>query len=127
QGSNWASAYRFSFGQARLGSQGLRKTDDIIDLATVYTLKVGGTINPYVAATLKSQFAPGKTYDNSGAETDVSKFFDPAYLTQTVGGGYQPMQEVKTRIGVGVREVLTNQFNQYADDPGTLEIEKTRG
>lgn len=122
--SNWTNAYRFGFGQTRLGDQGLRKTDDIIDLSTVFTLKVDAYVNPYVAATMKSQFAKGFTYDAAGNRTQVSKFFDPAYLTQSAGVGYQPIKEVKTRLGAGVREVVTSEFNQYADDPTTAEIEK---
>ncbi len=122
--ANWTNAYRFAFGQARLGDQGLRKTDDIIDLSTVYTRKLNAYINPYVAATMKSQFAKGFMYDASGSRTQVSKFFDPAYLTQSAGAGYQPIKEIKTRLGAGVREVVTSEFNQYADDPSTPEIEK---
>lgn len=124
--SNWTNSYKFAFGQTRLGNQGLRKTDDIIDLSSVFTYKVGTYINPYAAATLKTQFAKGFTYDAAASETQVSKFFDPAYLTQSVGVGYQPAKEVKTRLGIALREVLTDQFSQYADDPATTtEIEKS--
>jgi hypothetical protein len=123
--SNWITAYKFAFGQTRLGNQGLRKTDDIIDFSSVYTYKLGTYINPYAAVTLKSQFAKGYVYDAAGTETTVSKFFDPGYLTQSVGVGYQPTKEVKTRLGIALREILTDQFNQYADDPATAEIEKT--
>lgn len=123
--SNWTTTYRFAFGQTRLGDQGLRKTDDIIDVATVWTYKLGSYINPYAAATLKTQFAHGFAYPALDSSVEVSAFFDPAYLTQTVGVGYQPIKEVKTRLGIGVREIITNQFNQYADDPTTPEIEKT--
>ena len=64
-------------------------------------------------------------YDATGVETEVSKFFDPAYLTQSAGLGYQPIKEFRTRLGAGLREVITDQFNQYADDPATVEVEKT--
>jgi len=122
----WANACKFAFGQTRLGDQGLRKTDDRIDLESVLTYKLGGNVKPYAAATLKSQFAKGFTYDADGVKTAVSKFFDPAYLTQSVGALYQPAPEVKTRLGVGLREVLTSDFPVYADDPATLAVEKTR-
>ena len=125
EGMNWTSAYKFAFGQTRLGNQGLRKTDDIIDLSTVLTFKLNTYINPYVAATFKTQFAKGFMYDAAGIETQVSKFFDPAYLTQSAGFGYQPVKEIRTRLGAALREVITDQFNQYADDPATVDIEKT--
>jgi len=124
--TNWATTYKFAFGQTRLGDQGLRKTDDKIDLETILTYKVGEYVNPYGAATFKSQFAKGFSYDAANNETAVSQFLDPGYLTQSVGVGYQPLPEVKTRFGVGMREILTTNFNSYADDPATAEIEKSR-
>lgn len=124
-GSNWENTYKFAFGQTRIGGQGLRKTDDIIDLSTVYTYKLGAYINPYAAATVKSQFAKGYMFDAAGNEIEVSKFFDPGYLTQSVGVGYKPGKEIKTRLGFALREIITDQFTKYADDPATAAIEKT--
>ena len=124
--SNWSNSYKFAFGQARLGNLGLRKTDDKIDLETVLTYKFGTYVNPYAAATLKSQFAQGYKYDGVGNKTPVSRFFDPGYLTQSVGAGYQPIPEIKTRFGAALREILTSEFTGYADDPTTTAIEKTR-
>ena len=63
----------------------------------------------------------------TGVKTAVSKFFDPAYLTQSVGVGYQPTPEVKTRLGAGLREVITSLYTAFADDPATpTTVEKTR-
>jgi hypothetical protein len=123
---NWSNSYKFAFGQARLGDQGLRKTDDKIDLQSVLTYKLGSLINPYGAVTAKTQFAEGAQYDVAGKATVVSKFFDPGYLTQSVGFGYQPIPQLKERLGVALREVITSQYNVYSDDPGTTAIEKTR-
>ncbi len=121
---NWSNIYKLGFGETRLGDQGLRKTDDRIDIGSVLTYKLGSLINPYFAVGLKTQFAPGFTYDGTGNSAEVSKFFDPGYLTQTAGVGYQPMTEIKTRLGVGLREILTSQFTQYSDDPTTSDTEK---
>ncbi|MDZ7290165.1 MAG: DUF3078 domain-containing protein [candidate division KSB1 bacterium] len=125
--TNWETNYKFAFGQTRLGDQGLRKTDDKIDLETVLTYKLGTYINPYVAATLKTQFAKGYDYGTK-PRTSVSKFFDPGYLTQSVGFGYQPVTQIKTRLGAALREVITSEFSEfkYADDPKTASIEKTK-
>jgi hypothetical protein len=116
--SNWANTYKFAFGQVRLGGQGLRKADDIIDVATVYTYKIGTLINPYASATVKTQFAHGYVYPNADSSVQVSAFFDPGYLTQSAGVGYQPIPEIKTRLGFALREIVTNKFNQYSNDPG---------
>jgi hypothetical protein len=124
--TSWSTSYKFGFGQARLGDQGIRKTDDQINLETMLTYKMGGQWNPYGAATLKTQFAKGFKYEANGTTTAVSQIFDPAYLTQSVGVVYQPFPEFKTRLGVGLREILTSAFPIYADDPSTVEIEKTQ-
>lgn len=124
--NNWSNSYKLAFGQARLGGLGLRKTDDKIDLETILTYKLGTYVNPYAAATLKSQFAQGYKYDAAGNKIPVSKLFDPGYLTQSVGAGYQPMPEIKTRLGAALREIFTSEFTGYADDPTTTTIENTR-
>ncbi len=122
----WENQYRFAFGQARLGKQGLKKTDDVIDIASVFTYVLGEKVNPYASATFKSQFATGYKYDDNNVGTPVAKFMDPGYFTQAVGIRYQPMPELRTRLGIALREVVTDKYTVYADDPTTFpEIEKT--
>ncbi len=128
--TNWVTSYKFAFGQTKLGAQGIRKTDDKIDIESNLTIKVGTYINPYVATTLKTQFAKGFDYATKAPQTgkfvQVSKFFDPGYLTQSVGLGYQPIPQIKTRLGAALREVITSAFNTYADNPATQAVEKTK-
>lgn len=124
----WMNSYKFGYGQARLGSQGIRKTDDRIDLESVLTYKIGTFINPFASVSLKTQFAEGVMYDAAGLATPVSNFFDPAYIMQTVGIGYQPTPEIKTRLGIALRETIANTFaGTYSDDLETIsEVEKSR-
>lgn len=122
----WSNSFKFAFGQTRLGSQELRKTEDKLELESVLTYKLGTYINPYAATTFKSQFASGFKYDNLGGRIPVSRFYDPAYLTQSLGAGYQLMPEVKTRLGAALREIVTSEFFSYADDPKTSEIERVK-
>jgi len=126
EGTDWSTTYKFAYGQARLGSQGVRKTDDEIYMETLFILKLNPTINPYVGATLRTQFAPGYKYDAAGNATAISRFFDPGYLSQSGGVAWQPVREVKTGLGLGLRETFTSRFTQYADNPRTPQIEKTK-
>jgi hypothetical protein len=119
----WSFSYKLGFGQTKLGDQPLRKTEDRIELESVFTDKFGAYINPYAAVTLKTQFATGYKYDNLGNSTPLSKFFDPAYLTQSLGAGYQFLPQVKTRLGYALREIYTDVFFFYADNPKTPEHE----
>jgi len=123
----WVNGYKFGYGQAKLGSQGIRKTDDKIDLQSVLTYKFGTYINPFASVSLNTQFSEGVKYDALGIATPVSNFFDPAYIIQTVGVGYQPGPEVKTRLGVALRETIAKNYaGRYTDDPTTTELEKLR-
>ncbi|MBT5874874.1 MAG: DUF3078 domain-containing protein [Candidatus Latescibacteria bacterium] len=124
--TDWTTSYKAGFGQTRQGDRGFRKTDDKIDIDTVLIYKVGTYINPFVSATLKTQFANGITYDANDVGTVVSRFFDPAYLTQSAGVGYQPLPEVKTRLGAALRETSTRRFTNFSDSPSTLKIEDFR-
>jgi hypothetical protein len=125
--TQWTNSYKFAFGQTRLGDQGLRKTDDEIYFESLLIYKFGLYVNPYVAATLRSQFAKGYAYDNLGNSAVVSKFFDPGYLTQSIGVAYQPMPGITTRVGVGLREVFASQFAPlYTDDPLTTDLETVK-
>ncbi|MDH4070688.1 MAG: DUF3078 domain-containing protein [Ignavibacteria bacterium] len=123
--TNWETSYKFAYGQSRVGTQGLRKTDDKIDISSVLMFKLWNEFNPYAAATFKSQFTTGYEYDAVGTRTAVSAWFDPAYMTQTAGIEYKPSALIKTRFGAGFRETITSKYPVYADDPETVEIETT--
>ena len=70
---SWNNTYKLAFGQTKLGDQGVRKTDDKIDLETVLTYKLGTMINPYFGATFKSQSASGYQHGALG-KVGVSQF-----------------------------------------------------
>ena len=59
---NWSNTGKFSFGQTKLGDADSRKAADEIKLETVYTYKMGDLINPYAAATGKTQISKGYQY-----------------------------------------------------------------
>ncbi len=113
----WGNSYKMAYGEAKLGTQSMRKTDDRLEFESVFTYKLGTEVNPYMSATLKTQFAEGVTIDANGNATPVSKFFDPAYLTQSAGFGYRPSKEIKTCLGAGLREIITSTYTMYANDP----------
>jgi hypothetical protein len=128
--TNWSNTYKIAYGQTRLGSKGLRKTDDKLEFESVLTYKLGTHVNPYASSTFKSQFADGFKYDDvAGTKVKTSAGFDPMYLTQAVGVGYQPIAQVKTRLGAAVREVFSK-AQGYADDAATtltVETSKVEG
>jgi hypothetical protein len=123
---NWSNSGKFSFGKTKVGDSGARKAADEIKLESVYTYKLGIHLNPYVSVTAHTQFAEGFKYE---ADTSfaVSNFMDPGYFTESIGLGYEPVKNFKTRIGAAMKQTITDEFPvPYADDPETEKIEKTR-
>jgi hypothetical protein len=126
--TNWTTSYKLDYGQTKLDGQDLRKTDDEINLESVLTYKLGLHVNPYAAVSLLTQFAPGYQYsDTIGvAPVEVSNFFDPAYIKEGAGMGWTVSKQFQTRLGLALREIVTNHFNQYASEPLESEVKKVR-
>jgi hypothetical protein len=124
--TRWVNNLKAMYGQSKLGDQGIQKTDDELYFESLLIYLVGTTINPYASLTLRTQFAPGFNYPKDLPAEQISAFFDPAYMTQSAGVAYTPVENLTTRLGVGVREVITSVYTSYADDPATPEVEKTR-
>jgi len=126
ENTRWLNGLKLAYGQTKNQGQEMRKTDDEIYFESMLIYLIGSTINPYASATFRTQFAPGYLYPDNLPRNQISAFFDPAYLTQSVGMAYTPSDMLTIRLGVGAREILTSSYNQFADDPATPEVEKTR-
>jgi hypothetical protein len=84
-------------------------------------------INPYIAGTAETQFAPGYAYADEG-KTQISAFMDPGYFRESIGVGFSKSEVVKTRLGAALKQTITSDYPApYADDPETLDkLEKTK-
>ncbi len=123
---NWSNSGKFSFGEAKVGTETMKKSVDEIKLESVFTYKLGVYVNPYLAATAETQFTRGYDYALQPARA-ISDFLDPGYFTQSAGLGIEPVKGLKTRIGAALKETYTRNFPQpYADDPNTPTVEKTK-
>ncbi len=123
---NWANSGKLSYGSTKTGNQDARKSIDEIKLESVYTYKMGKYLNPFVAGTGETQFAPGYDY-STDPETPVSTLFDPAYFRESFGLGYKPNETIQTRLGGAMKQTITSKYPvPYADDPETAEIEKIK-
>lgn len=124
--TNWSNTGKLTYGSNKTGDQEMRKSIDEIKLESVLTYKLGVLINPYVAVTGETQFAPGYNY-GTDPKTQLSAFMDPGYFRESAGVGFKPNEIVKTRLGVALKQTLTSDYPApYADDPKTVEIEKTK-
>jgi hypothetical protein len=121
----WATSYKFAFGQNKLGDQDIRKTVDRVEVESALTMKLDFIVDPYVKTTLKTQAFRGHIYDGE-TKTAVSDLLDPAYFTQSAGAAAKLSEQVSTRLGAALRQIMTRDFNGYSDDDATRSIEKLR-
>jgi len=115
-----------SFGKTRVGDIPARKSIDEIKLESLINLKIRHGVNPYLAINLQSQFSPGYNYNENSSEL-VSDFLDPLYITESTGFAWEIFNSMNSRLGFAMKQTFTDQFPApYADDPTTLEIEKSK-
>lgn len=120
----WNSTGKLSYGKTKAGDFDSRKSADEIHLESVLSLKNGIAINPYVAATGLTQFSPGYQYPADTTRMEVSKFFDPAYFTESIGMGFSTNDNFSARLGASLKETITSDHPiPYADDQETAEVE----
>ncbi len=123
---SWSFSGKFSFGKTRLGQSEFRKSVDEIRLESVLKFKAAPSIDPFLAITALTQFAPAYDYALEN-KPKISAFLDPGYFTQSLGLSITPTEGVKARMGLAFKETVTrNHPAPYADDPNTPEVEKTR-
>ncbi len=124
--ATWTTTGKFAYGQSRVGDQGTRKTVDEVRLESVLKFNIEKAAEPYLSLAGWTQFADGLIYGENSSSTVVSSFFDPIYLTQSAGIGFEPATGLKVRVGASAKQTFTDSFPApYADNPDTPEIEKT--
>ena len=123
--TDWENSGKLMYGSAKIGGQGFRKAIDEIKVESVLTFKVGKNVNPFVASTGETQFAPGYDHDVE-PKMQISSFMDPGYIRESVGINFVPNEVIRTRFGVGLKQTITKNFSAlYTDNPETEnELEK---
>jgi hypothetical protein len=119
EGYTWSNNLKLSFGQSSVGGEDARKSADELKFESVYTKIMGEFINPYAAFTLRTQMTDGYFYDENGDEVQTSGLMDPGYLTESIGVGYKPNDNIQTRLGAAAKHTVGSEDYLYADDPDT--------
>ena len=105
------------YGRTKLGSQGSITTDNEILLENVLTYHIGWAADPFFSNTIISTLAQGYDYGKN-PPLPTANFFDPGYVTQSLGFSYNKLSNFTTRLGIASQEIFTNKYRQYTNDPG---------
>ena len=75
---------KLAYGRTKLGSSNYKTNDNELYLESVVSRNIGWAIDPYFSNTVRTALAPGFNYETDPA-TEIANFFDPGYLTQSLG------------------------------------------
>lgn len=115
--THWKQRYdlRLTLGVIQQDTFAVRKASDRVRLKGVLKYRGAGffeTFNPTLALDLRTQLIAGYNYEKDplGLErtppVEVSDFFAPATLTQTIGLTYDPGTWYTQRLSIGTKEVI---------------------
>jgi hypothetical protein len=123
----WLTKSKAVYGRTKSGDLASRKSSDELNLESIYTYKMSVMVNPFASLTGQTQFMPGYDYPNDSVRVKKSESFDPTYFTETVGVGITPFKGLKERLGGTMKQTLSSEEIEIADDketPGETETFK---
>lgn len=112
------------YGQSNVKGEGVRKTDDVIELINRYNYRFneGGHWSGYGEISFRSQFDKGYEYSTEDGVPDVfiSDFLAPAYIMEGVGIAYDPNDAFTFEAGLALKQTVVTDDNLkslYGLDP----------
>ncbi len=120
------NTFKLQYGRTKLGSDDYRTNDNELYLENVLSYSVGLVVDPFFSNSVRTYVSSGFDYKAEPVKK-TADFFDPGYITQSIGFTYNKSKAITSRIGIGFQETITNVYRQYADDPETpFELESFR-
>jgi len=121
---SFKNSLKLAYGQTKIAEADFKTNNNELYLESVYTRDVGLWVDPYISNLVRTTIAPGYEYkvvDKIETRTEIANIFDPGYISQSIGLGINKSEIVKTRLGLGFQEVITNKYWKYSDDPKTTD------
>lgn len=113
------------WGKSKIGEEESKVTSNNVFNETVFFYNPGWILEPYASNIIRTPITNGYNYEVLPKEQIVA-FFDPGYVTQSIGFGYNQSEIFQTRVGLAFEESFAEKFAaQYTDDPETAgDVEK---
>ncbi|MEN8193018.1 MAG: DUF3078 domain-containing protein [Bacteroidota bacterium] len=125
--SKWSfkNQLKGEWGQSKQGTDIKKITVNNAFNETVFFYDPGWIFKPYASNLIRTPITDGFDYGIPDVEKEqIVAFFDPGYITQSIGLAYDESEIIKTRLGVAFEESFSNKFAaQYTDDAETAELE----
>lgn len=120
----WKSYLKAAFGRTRIEDAGYRTTDNEIYFESLLSRDIDWSVDPYLAVTVRTSVTKGYDYAVTPS-VQIVDFFDPGYITESLGFLYSEGSVFTTRLGLAIQQTFAKKFAAlYTDDSETLnEIE----
>lgn len=119
----FSSRLKTTYGRTQISDNESRTNDNDFFFEMVGALKLGWAVDPFFSNTVRTQLTAGYDYKVTPS-VQITDFFDPGYITQSLGFTYDKIKVIKSRLGLAIQEVFTNTYTKYSDKLNTPEIEK---
>jgi len=115
-----------AYGKTKLGGASFITNDNDFYLETVLSRKLNWAVDPFISNTIRTPLSIGYNYKVNPI-VSIADFFDPGYLTQSIGFVYSKVTGFTTRLGFAVQEVITTKYSAlYNIDPESHEAKNFR-
>ncbi|MFC2109571.1 DUF3078 domain-containing protein [Bacteroidota bacterium] len=126
KGVFWDNRARVRYGLNKKEGNGVRKTDDIIEITSNFGHRRSENSSWYNSArfNFRTQFSNGYKYSSKGRGNAISKFFSPAYIFLGIGTQYTDKSK-KYKIYISpITNKTTLVFNQRLANSGAFGVDK---
>lgn len=117
------NSLKVAYGQTKIASEDFKTNDNEFFLESVYSRDFNFWVDPFISNIIRTTIAPGYSYTETD-RTQIAAFFDPGYISQSIGLGINQSDLVQTRLGLAFQETFTNKHTQYSNDPETTNEEE---
>jgi hypothetical protein len=124
--TKWNNTFDFALGYSVIGDSKAMKTDDKIEINSLYGVKAAEKLFYSVTFSFKSQFVNGYDY-KTDSTTPISGFMAPGYLTLGLGMDWVPNKHLEINFAplTGRLSMVTNQdladTGAFGMDPATYD------
>jgi hypothetical protein len=95
------------YGQTRLPGNDIRKTDDIININNQFNyFFTQDHLSFFGAVDFLSQFDKGYKYNDNAPNVLISNFLAPAYITESTGLAYSPVEFLSVQGGFALKQTV---------------------
>jgi len=118
-----SSRLKATYGRTKISDNEFRTNDNDLYFDIVGVIKVGWAVDPFFSNTVRTQITSGYDYKVFPA-VQITDFFDPGYITQSLGFTYDKLKFFKSRLGLASQEVFSNVYTKFTDKPQTSDVER---